>query len=108
MKSLEQLKVERGGKCHNCRRFLRPDDEDHTFCNECWQLLMQHEFYASDRSAPELCDGCDEDKDDPIHTIKVPRLERCLNCGGIVFQGEDVQGLHSRCFTAFKEYIEQL
>lgn len=105
--NLEQMKAERGGKCYNCRRFLRPDDQDHSFCNECWQLMVQHEYLEDAAFGPD-CSICGEPKDNPLHTIKVPSQTKCLNCGGIVFVTESVDGLHSRCVDEFKEYMDSI
>lgn len=116
--NLEQLKAENGGKCNNCRRLLRPTDEDWFLCNECWQLFMQHKFVEDDggNSTGEYpddadifiikeCLECGEPKDDPIHTIKVAE-GKCPNCGGIIFQGDPGGSVHIKCWDEFKEYLE--
>lgn len=107
---LEVLKAEHGGKCNNCRRHLRPDDEDYFLCNECWQLMLQHEFVApeldplDDRIPLLECQTCGEAPNDPLHSIKEVS-GKCPNCGGIVFVGEHDQGLHYWCFKEFRDSL---
>jgi len=38
--TLEEAKRRRGGKCFQCGKILTYKDEDHTFCNSCWDQLI--------------------------------------------------------------------
>ena len=63
-KDLESLKAERGRRCINCARWLIPTDGDHSFCNDCWDEMMKHQFidYGDGR-----CENCGERKWNKMH-----------------------------------------
>jgi hypothetical protein len=63
--SLEDSKRERGGKCLNCGiNIMDPIHKDHSFCNDCWILLLKHPYSLEDGG----CAYCDEPEDHPFHT----------------------------------------
>lgn len=62
--ALEDLKTSMGRRCHNCARYLIPTDGDHTFCDDCWDMLMVHEFSGFN---VDRCEECSEPMDARIH-----------------------------------------
>lgn len=61
---LEHLKANHGRRCAQCSRLLIPTDEDHSFCEDCWGYLMEHEF---DEDKDKLCAWCGEPKENKMH-----------------------------------------
>lgn len=74
MRTLEDMKRDRGGHCHNCGKdIMDASQEDHTFCNDCWYKMLAHPF-ETDPEDPEnpFCYNCDEDEDSLYHKIAAP------------------------------------
>lgn len=69
MRTLEEMKAARGGHCFNCGAKLTPFDKDHSFCNSCWDIMLQHEYdpYFSKATSRIECGQCSEPEDSPIH-----------------------------------------
>jgi DNA-directed RNA polymerase subunit RPC12/RpoP len=70
-RTLEDMKRDRGGRCHNCGiDIMSPLERDHTFCNICWNKMLAHpyvEYIAEDGSI--MCDSCAEPEDHPLHGV---------------------------------------
>lgn len=41
---LEQIKHRRGNVCWKCKTYLTPKDQDHTFCNPCWNRMNKDDI----------------------------------------------------------------
>lgn len=70
MRTLEEMKRDRGGHCHRCgTNIMSPIHEDHTFCNNCWNAMMQHKYdeWIDEQGSALGCNYCEKPKDDPIH-----------------------------------------
>ena len=66
-RTLEDMKRDRGGLCHNCGKdIMGTDEKDHTFCNNCWYDMLKHPFELED--GDPLCAQCGEDENSPYHT----------------------------------------
>ena len=63
-REIESLKAAHGRRCMECRRLLIPTDQDHSFCEDCWALLMYHEF---EEHPDGTCAWCGEDRSDVSH-----------------------------------------
>lgn len=62
-RNLEELKNARGRRCVDCKQPLLPTDKDHSFCEDCWDRNMQHEFMG----LADTCSDCGEEEDHRIH-----------------------------------------
>jgi hypothetical protein len=84
MRTLDEMKAARGGRCHRCGNILTSVDKDHTFCNPCWDIMLQHEYdpYYSPALHRDTCGLCGEDENAPIHvTHDCSDADRpCDNC----------------------------
>jgi hypothetical protein len=63
---LEQLKTERGRTCWNCGQQLIPTDSDHSYCDNCWEMMLAHP-YLEEEDNPDICKSCKEPKDHKMH-----------------------------------------
>jgi DNA-directed RNA polymerase subunit M/transcription elongation factor TFIIS len=55
----------RRSNCLECGNPLTEKDEDHSFCNNCWNLLMAHPFDGKDKN--DLCRDCGEAFQNEMH-----------------------------------------
>jgi hypothetical protein len=66
---LEDIKASRGHMCWECKNWLVPQDQDHSFCNACWDRAMEHYFEPDEE---DLCVYCDEIKEHKSHLEPEP------------------------------------
>lgn len=52
-------------RCIECNNPLTDEDEDHSFCNKCWNELMAHPFEGNEY----LCSECNEPKENEMHKL---------------------------------------
>ena len=71
-RTLIEMKLARGGLCNTCGKdIMDPSEQDHTFCNDCWDKAMAHPFELYiDMEGIAQCDLCDEPKEHRIHIKK--------------------------------------
>lgn len=99
--ALEALKKSRGGTCWSCRRYLIYTDGDHSFCEDCWNAMNNHMFQSVfDDEISAECGECGEEYDHKIHSQKQV-IGKCINCGGLVEEGNNDSNLHDACAANF-------
>lgn len=69
-RSLEEMKRARGGHCQTCGKdIMDPEQDDHTFCNDCWDFNLAHPFLASELEDYE-CEYCEQKETHRMHDME--------------------------------------
>lgn len=67
MRSLAEMKIDRGGRCYNCRKDIMAETEkDHSYCNKCWWNFFAHPYITSG-DGTMTCDQCGYGADNEYH-----------------------------------------
>ena len=72
MRTLHDMKADRGGHCKRCGiDIMSPDQQDHTFCNNCWDAMMAHPYEEwRDMEGEVGWEYCDYPKEHAIHVVR--------------------------------------